>query len=71
MITNIMNNLPPFEKINPSFHMLLSLSLSMLVPFCVMVHCNIDNNDYAVPIGFKDANESLNNIDDDDNIDFT
>ena len=71
MIAKIMNNLPPFEKINASFYALLLLSLSMMVLVYVVVHCNMDNDSYTIPVGFKDTNESRNNSDDDNGVDST
>ena len=71
MIANIIHHFLPFEKINPVFHMLLLLSLSIMAPVYAVVHWIMDNDNYAVPVKFKDANESRNSRDDDDNIDPT
>ena len=69
MIANIMNHFPPFENINTAFHFLLFLSLSMLVPACVVMHWSMDNNNCTMSVGFKDANESRDKRDYDYNVD--
>ena len=71
MIANIMDHFTPVEKINPTFHTTLLLSLSMLVPVRVVVYWNIGNGDHATFVGFKHANESHNNSDNDDDVDST
>ena len=69
IIASIVNHLPTFEKINPAFHMMLLLFLTMVALVHVLVCQIMENDNHTAPVGFKDANESRNNSDDDENVD--